>query len=80
MNVSKMHDQIEWLSPKQAADSSGSAASEASFRRWAQRGLIEAIQLPNGHWRISKAAVEELLEPVPATPVDGVPTLLERSA
>ena len=59
-----MHTSAEWLTPQEAAELSNGVASRATFHRWAVEGKITAIRLPNGWWRISREAIEQLLTPV----------------
>lgn len=54
----------EWISPYEAARLMGGAVSRVTLHRWAVEGKITAIRLPNGWWRISREAIEQLLTPV----------------
>lgn len=71
MSMSKEHITVEWFTPAQAAAHSHGIANRITFLRWAREGLIEAIELPNGRWKISRTAVDALL--TPATPAGGIP-------
>ena len=57
-------DETKWVSPYEAARLMGGAVSRVTLHRWAVEGKITAIRLPNGWWRISREAIEQLLTPV----------------
>ena len=59
-----MRSGSEWISPYEAARLMGGAVSRVTLHRWAVEGKITAIRLPNGWWRISREAIEQLLTPV----------------
>lgn len=33
-----------------------------TLRAWIREGKLEAVRLPNGHWRITDRAIRDLLE------------------
>ena len=49
--------------------------SAATLRRWASKGQIAHVRLPNGRLFFQREAIEALLEPVPATPSAGIPVV-----
>ncbi len=62
MRLRKTYEESEWLTPPEAERLSGGIATGAAFRDWARQGLIDAVRLPNGRYKISRSAIESMLK------------------
>lgn len=60
-----------YLTPRQVATAlteAGVTITEDAARRWAREGMIDAIRLPGGQYRIPREAVEAILTNKTAVP------------
>lgn len=62
MTLRKTNELPDWLTPPEAERLSGGIATGAAFRDWARQGLIDAVRLPNGRYKISRTALESMLK------------------
>ena len=67
MDERKTYEQQEWISPYRAAQITGGSVHRSTIAAWAEEGLIEAIRLPNGYYRVSRKAVEAFMTPIKPT-------------
>lgn len=60
-----------WISPRQASDflkQENVFVDKKTIERWAKRGLIRYIQLPNGYRRVDLDEIKDIATPRRATP------------
>jgi DNA-binding transcriptional MerR regulator len=58
------HEKSDWISLGEASRLLG--MSEATLRRWSDRGLVSVFTTPGGHRRFSRSSLRSLLPPAPA--------------
>jgi hypothetical protein len=58
------HEQSDWISLGEASRLLG--MSQATLRRWSDRGLVSVFTTPGGHRRFSRSSLRSLLPPAPA--------------